>query len=115
MLRENRFPNLVGVDTKGFDERMRSLLPDYMTMGQTGMAEHAEHVERGLAVPPNSIPMKGAKGPFDYVSMGGLLNVLKVRDRLDTYDRDPGWCDHPEGTVASRASAPELRRDGIEV
>jgi len=34
--------------------------------------------------------MKGATGPFgDYISMGGLLTI-KVRDRLATYDEDPG-------------------------
>ena len=111
----HRFPNLLGVDTEGLEPRLRSLLPDYMTMGQTGMDEHAEHLGKGLAVPPNSIPMKGAKGPFGYFAMGGLMNVLKVRDDLDKYDGDPGWYDHPKGTVASPATAAELRRDGIEV
>jgi manganese oxidase len=46
--------------------------------------------------------------------MGGLLNVLKVRANLDSYDRDPGWYQHPKGTVAGLATAEELRRDGVK-
>jgi manganese oxidase len=67
-------------------------------------------------MPANSIPMKGAVGPFgDYISMGGMFTVIKVRDRLQSYDRDPGWYKHPPGTVALTASAAELARDGIDV
>jgi hypothetical protein len=60
--------------------------------------------------------MKGAVGPFgDYISMGGLLTIIKVRDRLATYDEDPGWYHHPAGTVAVRASEADLAHDGIDV
>ena len=60
--------------------------------------------------------MKGATGPFgDYISMGGLFTIMKVRDQLKSYDEDPGWYKHPPGTVALRASDEELRRDGIDV
>jgi hypothetical protein len=55
-------------------------------------------------------------GPFgDYISMGGLLTIIKVRYRLTTYDEDPGWYQHPAGTVALRASDADLARDGIDV
>jgi hypothetical protein len=57
--------------------------------------------------------MRGGPGPFDYITMGGLLTVLKVREHIDSYDRDPGWYRHPKGTVASLATREELRRDGI--
>jgi hypothetical protein len=60
--------------------------------------------------------MKGATGPFgDYISMGGMMTVIKVRDRLKSYDEDPGWYQHPPGTVAMKARAAELARDGIEI
>ena len=60
--------------------------------------------------------MKGAPGPFgDYISMGGLMTIMKVRDRLKSYDEDPGWYEHPPGTVALKATDEELRRDGIDV
>ena len=59
--------------------------------------------------------MKGRQGPFGPITMGGLVNILKVRDRLGSYDADPGWYDHPKGTVARLAKAADLHRDGIEV
>lgn len=69
-----------------------------------------------MPYPKNTIAMKGATGPFgDYISMGGLLTVVKVRDQLRSYDEDPGWYKHPAGTVALKASPQELQRDGIDV
>jgi hypothetical protein len=60
--------------------------------------------------------MKGATGPFgDYISMGGLFTILKVRDQLKSYDEDPGWYQHPAGTVALKATDADLARDGIDV
>ena len=105
------FPNVVGIEKKGFDQKVRSLLPAYMMMGEHGMGEHGVHVEAGhMAVPKNSIPMVGARGPFDYITMGGMFTILKVREHLTNYD-DPGWYKHPPGTVADLASPEELRRD----
>ena len=111
----DRFPNMIGVDAGNLDDKLQGLLPGYMTMGSDGMAEHGMHIEGGhVEAPANSIPMRGGKGPFDYITMGGLLTVLKVRENLDGYDLDPGWYRHPEGTVATAASRDELRRDGIK-
>jgi hypothetical protein len=47
--------------------------------------------------------------------MGGLFTILKVRDQLKSYDEDPGWYQHPAGTVALKASDADLARDGIDV
>jgi manganese oxidase len=47
--------------------------------------------------------------------MRGLFTVVKVRDDLKSYDEDPGWYQHPPGTVALKASDAELARDGIDV
>ena len=110
----HEFPNMVGVNPGDLDKRLQSLLPGYMTMGATGMADMAEHAGM-MPMPRNSISMKGAAGPFGHMSMGGLVTILKVRDRLNSYDEDPGWYEHPEGTVASKASDEELRRDGIDL
>lgn len=105
-------PNTVGVRPEALDKRVRSLLPDYMTMGQEGMGDMAE---MGMPVPQNSIPMVGAKGPFDYITMGGMFTILKVRETLPSgYDVDPGWYEHPPGTVAWAAAPAELRHDGID-
>jgi hypothetical protein len=34
---------------------------------------------------------------------------------LKSYDEDPGWYNHPPGTVALKATDEELRRDGINL
>lgn len=106
----HKFPNMIGVKAGKLDQKIRKLLPDYMTMGETGMGDMGE---MGMAVPRNSIPMVGGKGPFDYITMGGMFTILKVRRDLASYD-DPGWYEHPPGTVARAATADELRADGIE-
>ena len=77
---------------------MQNLLPDYMAMGERGMAEMAEMV---MPLPRNTLPMMTGKGPFGPVEMGGMFTVLKVREGITCYD-DPGWYQHPEGTVAWR-------------
>ena len=46
--------------------------------------------------------------------MGGMMTVFKVREGITTYE-DPGWYQNPPGTVASEASAEDLKRDGIPV
>jgi hypothetical protein len=33
--------------------------------------------------------------------MGGMFTILKIREGLQSYDEDPGWYQHPAGTVAS--------------
>ena len=109
----HEFPNMVGVDPGDLDRRLQSLVPGYMTMGNTGM--DMGKMAEAMPYPRNTISMKGATGPFgDYISMGGLFTILKVRDRLKSYDEDPGWYEHPQGTVALKATDEELRRDGID-
>jgi len=105
-------PNMIGVDPGKLDQRTRSLLPGYMTMGQDGMGDMGE---MGMAVPDNSIPMVGGKGPFGYITMGGMFTVLKVRKQLADPNKDPGNYQHPPGTVATVATAADLQRDGISL
>ena len=104
-------PNMIGVEPGAIDEKVRKLLPGYMTMGQAGMGDMAE---MGMKVPANSLPMVGGRGKHDYITMGGMFTILKVRDRLASYE-DPGWYENPPGTLASVASAQHLERDGIDV
>ncbi len=94
-------PNLLGASQQGLEERIRALLPGYMAMGETGMAEHAEHAGH-MKGPDNTLPMMTGNGPFGNMEMGGMFTVVKVRDDLKSYDEDPGWYRHPEGTVAWR-------------
>ena len=103
---------MVGMKMEGVEEQVRPLLPAYMSMGHTGM--DMGRMAEVMPYPKNTIAMKGAPGPFgDYISMGGLFTIVKVRDRLKSYDEDPGWYQHP--AVAMKASDAELTRDGIEI
>ena len=111
----HEFPNMIGVNPEGLDERIQPLLPAYMTMGQEGMGDMAEHIEAGhMKVPHNSIPMIGGMGPHDYITMGGMFTILKVREELPNgYDKDPGWYKDKPGELASLAPPEVLRRNGI--
>lgn len=110
----HEFPNMVGIKPDGLEDALRPLLPAYMTMGHTGM--DMGRMAEVMPYPRNTISMKGATGPFgDYISMGGMFTMLKVRDTLKSYDEDPGWYDHPPGTVASKVSDTDLARDGISL
>ena len=101
---------MVGADAKKIDERVQKLVPDYMTMGHTGMGEMAE---MGMPNPKNSTPMAGGPGPFGYIDMGGMFTVLKVRDDASKED-GKGWYAHPKGTVATVADPEKMKRDGID-
>jgi manganese oxidase len=100
-------PNLIGVRPGNLDEKVRGFLPGFMTMGDTGMGDMGE---MGMKVPRNSLPMVGAPGKHDYIDMGGMFTVLKIRENLTSYD-DPGWYDNPQGTVATLAKKEEIERD----
>jgi manganese oxidase len=104
-------PPMVGVDTKRLDRRMQRVLPEYMSMGTRGMGEMGE---MRMPVPPNSLPMRGAPGPFGYIDMGGMFTVLKVREDPSAPDA-VGWYRHPEGSVAERADPSRMAKDGIQV
>jgi FtsP/CotA-like multicopper oxidase with cupredoxin domain len=104
-------PNMLGVETRDLEKRARHVMPGYMAMGQHGMGAMAE---MDMAVPDNSIPMLGARGPFDAITMGGMFTIVKVRDEdVGRKNEDPGWYANPPGTVADVASKEELRRDDI--
>ncbi len=101
-------PNMLGVDVRGLDQRIRALLPGYMSMGHRGMGGMGE---MAMPYPRNSIPMKGGEGPFSYIDMGGMFTVLRVRDD----PTETGWYVHPAGSVATTSEPADLERDGILV
>ena len=107
------FPNMIGANTEGLEQEIRPLLPGYMTMGEHGMGDMAEHAAMGhMPMPDNSIPMSTARGQFGTITMGGMFTIVKIRENLASYD-EPGWYDHPAGTVADVATSGDLSRDGI--
>ncbi|MEX2150152.1 MAG: copper oxidase [Steroidobacteraceae bacterium] len=99
-------PNPLGVKQRDLDAAIRRMLPEYMSMGETGMAEHQDHAEMGhMKGPENTLPMMIGKGPFGNLEMGGMFTIVKVRDGLAPGDhRDPGWYRNPPGTLAHRIS-----------
>jgi hypothetical protein len=57
--------------------------------------------EMEMPLPENTLPMMSGSGPFGAMEMGGMFTVMKVRDGLARNDyKDPGWYEHPRGTVA---------------
>ncbi len=91
-------PTMVGVDQRGVAERLAKLVPDYMSMGETGMDSMTQ---MQMPLPDNTLPMMTGTGPFGSVGMGGMFTVVKVRDTVAPGDfKDPGWFAHPKGTVA---------------
>jgi FtsP/CotA-like multicopper oxidase with cupredoxin domain len=102
-------PVTIGADGRRIDRRVSSIVPEYMTMGHTGMGGMSE---MKMPIPENSVPMHGGPGPFGMIDMGGMFTLLKVRDNPDA-DGD-AWYAHPEGTVATLANPTDLKADGID-
>ncbi len=96
-------PNMLGVSQAGVEEEIRKHLPGYMAMGETGMADMQDHAAH-MQGPANTLPMMAGRGPFGNIEMGGMFTVLKVREHLASYDRDPGWHRHPPGTTARKVA-----------
>mgnify|MGYP007117568661 FL=1 len=91
-------PTMIGVDHRGLAKQITQLIPDYMVMGERGMADMAE---MEMPLPDNTTPMMTGQGPFGGVEMGGMFSVLKVRRDQKRGDySDPGWYKHPPGTTA---------------
>jgi hypothetical protein len=91
-------PTMIGVDHRDVARKIAKLVPDYMVMGERGMADMGE---MEMPLPDNTLPMMSGQGPFGGVEMGGMFTVVKVRKDQKPGDyKDPGWYRHPAGTVA---------------
>ncbi|HWI83691.1 copper oxidase [Ramlibacter sp.] len=92
-------PTMIGVDHRGLVKKITSVIPDYMVMGERGMADMAE---MEMPIPDNTAPMMAGAGPFGAMEMGGMFTVVKVRrDQPRGDHRDPGWYRHPAGSLAT--------------
>jgi hypothetical protein len=90
-------PNMIGVEQpQALEDKVRSLLPGYMAMGEKGMGDMMD-----MGRPKNTLPMMTGTGPFGPIEMGGMFSVLKVRAGIKTYD-DPGWYQAPPSTIAHK-------------
>lgn len=96
-------PTMIGVDHSGLAAKIKQLVPDYMVMGERGMHDMTE---MSMPLPDNTAPMMAGEGPFGPVAMGGMFSMLKVRRGLKRGDyADPGWFQHPPGTLAREVGA----------
>lgn len=103
-------PTMIGVDHRGIVQKLQKLVPDYMVMGERGMADMGE---MEMPLPDNTLPMMTGTGQFGALEMGGMFTIVKVRRdvRAGSYE-DPGWHRHAPGMVAyewSGAAVPAAR------
>ncbi|MGE0500634.1 MAG: multicopper oxidase family protein [Rhizobiaceae bacterium] len=91
-------PTFIGADKTEVSRKIRTVQPEYMAMGNRGMADMGE---MEMPLPDNTIPMMTGWGQFGAIEMGGMFSVVKVREGISANDyADPGWYEHPEGTVS---------------
>jgi FtsP/CotA-like multicopper oxidase with cupredoxin domain len=101
-------PTMIGVDHSGLVKGLQKAAPDYMVMGERGMADMGE---MQMELPHNTFPMMTGTGPYGPIEMGGMFTTLKVRADQKAGDyTDPGWYAMPPGTqsreVASNTASP---------
>jgi manganese oxidase len=91
-------PTMIGVDQRRVVSQIQKLIPDYMVMGERGMADMGS---MEMALPDNTLPMMTGQGPYGAMEMGGMFTTVKVRRGLARNDyKDPGWYRQPAGTQA---------------
>jgi hypothetical protein len=103
-------PTMIGVDHRDVVHQISKLIPDYMVMGERGMADMGA---MEMPLPDNTLPMMTGAGPMGPMEMGGMFTVVKVRREQKPGDyADPGWYQHPNGTVACEwtGAAPDVTR-----
>jgi manganese oxidase len=97
-------PTMIGVDHRGLVQRIQRHSPDYMVMGERGMADMGE---MQMELPANTFPMMTGTGPYGAIEMGGMFTTLKVRADQKAGDHsDPGWYAMPPGTQAREVPTP---------
>jgi len=97
-------PTMIGVDHRSIARKIVTLVPEYMVMGERGMADMGV---MEMPLPKNTLPMMTGWGQFGPIEMGGMFSVVKVREDLPERDyRDPGWYKFPDNTVASKVTPP---------
>jgi manganese oxidase len=91
-------PTMIGVDQRQVLKKIITLIPDYMMMGESGMADMST---MHMPLPENTLPMMSGAGSFGSLDMGGMFTTVKIRkDQKNDDYKDPGWYQHPAGTVA---------------
>jgi manganese oxidase len=117
---QHDLPNLVGIQKQGIEERIRQFFPNFMgLMNINGMSDMFEmygtntKMDMGIKLKyPSNISPIGSPGPFGVMEMGGMFTILKIRNHLTSY-ADPGWYQHPSGTVAEAVNIHEFTSNRI--
>ena len=91
-------PTMIGVDHRDVVRKIQQLMPDYMVMGERGMADMGE---MEMPLPDNTLPMMTGQGPYGALEMGGMFTTLKVR---------ADWRATTTGTPAGSSSRRARRR-----
>ena len=99
-------PTMIGVDHRGIAAKINKLVPEYMVMGERGMADMGE---MEMQIPDNTLPMMTGTGQFGAIEMGGMFTTVKVREGLarGAYE-DPGPYEFPKNTVAYKWAGESL-------
>jgi hypothetical protein len=96
----------IGVTQRDIGKRIQKIAPGYMPMGSAGMGEMGS---MEMPLPDNTLPMMTGYAQYGPLEMGGMFTVVKVRPGLARDDyKDPGWYQHPAGTVAYEWTGPQL-------
>jgi len=91
-------PTMIGVDQREVAKKIIQLVPDYMVMGDKGMADMGA---MEMPLPDNTIPMMTGQGPHGPLEMGGMFTLVKVRrDQPVGNYTDPGWYRQPPNSMA---------------
>ena len=105
-------PTMIGVQHAGLVGKIQKIVPDYMVMGERGMADMGA---MEMPLPDNTAPMMTGSGQYGPLEMGGMFTVFKVRrDQKPGDYGDPGPFAHPPGTVAREwtGETPAAARSG---
>ncbi len=114
---QHDLPNLTGINKDKIEDKIRKYIPDFMgLMSINGMGEMFEMYGTSqnmmgmkIKIPENLSPI-GNPGPFGVIELGGMFTLFKVREHLTSY-ADPGWYQHPPGTVAEAVKSPGMQHN----
>ena len=103
----HELPNMIGVPTRTRSTpHVRALLPGYMTMGDTGMGEMADMRHAGPEEQHRRCSAPRARSrPSTWAACSRSSRCATTSTSYD----DPGWYEHPAGTVASVADGGRAR------
>lgn len=114
----HQVPTLLGVKQDDLMDKIGNLVPDYMPMGETGMAEMTDMKNMmEMPLPENTLPMSTGTGQFGGIEMGGMFTTVKVREGLARNEfGDPGPYKHPPGSLAREVvnDLPPIKRPTVQ-